>query len=147
MVAWMCALGALCALSFWLVSELPDVAEKGIADRLLDGFWFAFIALTTIGLGDFVPPAREWHVFLVHFLFLLVGVTLVGLLISAAVRSHADQRRRAKRKQQMEEHPRKYGTGEVEVGVEGAEEAKEEDAANIVPGPKLDQELERCCET
>ena len=90
MVAWMCALGALFALSFWLVSELPDVAEQGIADRLLDGFWFAFIASTTIGLGDFVPPAREWHVFLVHFLFLLVGVTLVGLLISAAVRSYAD---------------------------------------------------------
>ena len=33
MVAWMCALGALFALSFWLVSELHDVAEQGIADR------------------------------------------------------------------------------------------------------------------
>jgi hypothetical protein len=56
--------------------------------RLLDSVWFAFIASTTIGLGDFVPPAREWHVVLGHFFFLVVGVTLVGLLISAAVRSY-----------------------------------------------------------
>ena len=81
MVAWGCALGLLFALSCWLVSEIPSNTQ------FLDSIWFAFIASTTIGLGDIVPPARELHLVLVHFFFLLIGVTLVGLLVSAAVRS------------------------------------------------------------
>jgi hypothetical protein len=102
MMACVCALGLLFALSCWLVSEIPSdsiwneksqhfqlPATKSFHEQFLDSIWFAFIASTTIGLGDIVPPARELHLVLVHFFFLLIGVTLVGLLISAAVRSYA----------------------------------------------------------
>ena len=133
-LAWVCALGTLFAISVFLVSELPDIAEQGTDLQLLDGFWFAFIASTTIGLGDVVPPAREWHIFLLHFLFLVVGVTLVGLLISAAVRSYANLQGMIEEKIHLKEHEKNTDAGgdPIQESDRNAHASKDADATAAV---------------
>jgi hypothetical protein len=66
-------------LSAFLVQPLSG-DDVGIGAMLLNGIWWAFVATSTIGLGDFVP-LPQWRYFIIHFVILVIGVTLFGLLV------------------------------------------------------------------
>jgi hypothetical protein len=70
---------SIAAFMFWVFvgtvvnAELQDLPAEGWkGSRLIKGFYFSVITLTTVGFGDFTPKTRTGKVFAI--LYILIGV-------------------------------------------------------------------------
>jgi hypothetical protein len=83
-------LAVVLLLSAFLVE--PLLGHLPLVDLLVDAIWWAFIATSTIGLGDFVP-LPEWRYFVLHFIILVIGVTLFGVGVQQSLELYAGLQR------------------------------------------------------
>ena len=74
-ITLMVAFGFL-VLSAFLISGLDPAFKNPV-----DGFWWAWVTMTTVGYGDLVPTTLEGR--LVGMLLILVGVALFSLLTAS----------------------------------------------------------------
>ena len=74
-ITLMVAFGFL-VLSAFLISGLDPAFENPV-----DGFWWAWVTMTTVGYGDLVPTTLEGRV--VGMLLILVGIALFSLLTAS----------------------------------------------------------------
>jgi hypothetical protein len=81
---WLYAIGALCFLGIYL-SAGAAVFEKTEKWSFFDGFYFCFITMTTIGLGDLVPGE---YLMLLCTVYILIGLALTSTIIELVRRQY-----------------------------------------------------------
>merc|ERR1712176_913836 len=74
---------------FFVIFLIPSLVFDFLEDdwTTLDGFYFVFISLTTIGLGDYVPGGNSHFVDIYSFfvgIFLLIGLVITSLTFTLA---------------------------------------------------------------
>lgn len=81
---WLYAIGALVFLGIYL-SAGAAVFERWEKWSFFDGFYFAFITMTTIGLGDLVPGE---YLMLLCTVYILIGLALTSTIIELVRRQY-----------------------------------------------------------
>lgn len=81
---WLYAIGALMFLGIFL-SAGAAVFERFQGWPFFDSFYFSFITMTTIGLGDFVP---DEDLMLWCSVYILIGLSLTSTIIELVRRQY-----------------------------------------------------------
>lgn len=81
---WLYTIGALVFLGFYL-SVGAAIFERWENWSFFDGFYFSFITMTTIGLGDLVPAEK---LSLLCTVYILIGLSLTSTIIELVRRQY-----------------------------------------------------------
>lgn len=82
---WLYAIGAVIFLGIYL-SAGAAVFEQTEKWTFFEGFYFSFITMTTIGLGDLVPTNQK--LMLLCTVYILVGLALTSTIIELVRRQY-----------------------------------------------------------